>query len=279
MSTRGAVGWGNLEHYQAVYNHYDSYPDGLGQDVWKLLKEMGPQDFILALSKCRGWKDFLRGGTCPYCGQLAVPCSITGTLFAFDNNTDFQRALKKVGYEEALKVLPSYVRKDFINHTDPEKWIQYQKELRGEFWDKDRWVKGDAGDGSLINMNLGYREETMAGLMVAYSYKATGYPDPHLMFHGHAPQEATDPMTEVTSDKLFIEWVYIVDVEANMLHVLNNAQVGNKIRKGLKMIGPPHLLREGIGDKPGDAYAHWHVASVPLTADKLPKIKDAYRSR
>lgn len=51
MSTRGVVGIGiSPERWEGVYNHYDSYPHGLGQDVWDMLAaEGGVSQFISAV--------------------------------------------------------------------------------------------------------------------------------------------------------------------------------------------------------------------------------------
>ena len=38
MGTRGAIGWSKGGVTKVTYNHFDSYPDGLGLDVVKYLK-------------------------------------------------------------------------------------------------------------------------------------------------------------------------------------------------------------------------------------------------
>jgi len=39
MSTRGCVAVGVPLKWEGVYNHYDSYPAGLGQEVWKIASD------------------------------------------------------------------------------------------------------------------------------------------------------------------------------------------------------------------------------------------------
>lgn len=72
MSTRGCVavrredgGW------EGVYNHYDSYPEGLGKDVTEAVKLVPApqlQNWCLELLKCDDWREFLNDGVCEYCG-------------------------------------------------------------------------------------------------------------------------------------------------------------------------------------------------------------------
>jgi hypothetical protein len=118
-------------------------------------------------------------------------------------------------------------------------------------------------------VNIGYKNETQLGLLVAYTFKATGWPDPHMLLHSHVKDGEADVITDITSDKLFIEWVYIVDIEANRLHVLSHAQIG-KQREGLLEIG----AKEGYEER--SRYGHFLVASLDLNRKDFPKIPDAY---
>lgn len=262
MSTRGAVAWGNLDSWTGLYNHYDSYPSGLGQDVWDHVKKLGAQEFISRVSAHSSWVNYLREGLCPYCGKSASPTTISGSLFAFDDNL----RIRKNGIDS----LGPWEKDNFLVHSDPERWVAYQKKARGEFWDKDRWIEGPDGEGKTLRLNMGYRDETVAGLLIAYAYKNTGFPDPDVMFHSH--REETDDavlMNQDTSDKLFMEWVYIVDAEANMIHVLCNGRTG-VVKPGLRQVGPAQ-------DCMDCTYAHWLVASVPLSKKAWPKkIASAY---
>lgn len=49
MGTRGSVGIIQNKEYKASYNHFDSYPDGLGQDV---------VNFVNKVTKEKGWDKF-----------------------------------------------------------------------------------------------------------------------------------------------------------------------------------------------------------------------------
>ncbi len=39
MSTRGSVAIGTPKNWRGVYNHWDSYPTGLGRSIWQHLQE------------------------------------------------------------------------------------------------------------------------------------------------------------------------------------------------------------------------------------------------
>lgn len=90
MSTRGAVGIGNKKKWRAVYNHWDSYPTGLGKEVWKRIKKVGLKNFSSELLKYRDWREYLNEGICEYCGKkVGQPHSIGSEIFM---------AKKKPGY-------------------------------------------------------------------------------------------------------------------------------------------------------------------------------------
>lgn len=142
MSTRGAVGWGNLDGWTGVYNHYDSYPGGLGTEVWEEIRRWGAEEVVRRLQRAGMWQD--------------VPSD----------------------------------------------------------------VKADEGDIRLMN--------------------------------------------ERSADKLFIEWVYIIDLVEGQMHVLSHCSPEH-VRPGLRQVGPPHK----------SGYCHWHVGSVSFSARKFPSLKDA----
>jgi hypothetical protein len=76
MGTRGVVavrqedgGW------LGVYNHWDSYPTGLGEDVFEATKEIPAnqlQNWCLALLKNDDWREFVNEGECEYCGIVGL---------------------------------------------------------------------------------------------------------------------------------------------------------------------------------------------------------------
>lgn len=85
MGTRGCVavrredgGW------QGVYNHFDSYPTGLGVDVFaearKTLQAGELHNWCLEMLQCDDWREFQNNGVCEYCGVsgLGQPHTIGG---------------------------------------------------------------------------------------------------------------------------------------------------------------------------------------------------------
>lgn len=67
MGTRGCVAVGTPDRWIGCYNHFDSYPTGLGADVWAEWKENPnlPEDLL----KFGDWREYLNGGICEYCGK------------------------------------------------------------------------------------------------------------------------------------------------------------------------------------------------------------------
>jgi len=152
MSTRGCVAIGKEDGFCGVYNHYDSYPTGLGHEIWKelqKLKKNGTLDqFPQSLLAFDDWRNYLNGGRCPYCGKkgFGQACSISGKLF------------------------------------------------------------GDL-DKEILN-----------------NIKRTGFPDPDSKYHSHG--ELTDKITSENCDPLFIEWVYVVEVEKHRMDILCSTRDG-----------------------------------------------------
>lgn len=76
MGTRGCVAVGNPNKWIGLYNHWDSYPSGLGADVWEEWKRNSnlPEELL----KYDDWRSYLAGGICEYCGKKrGQPHSIT----------------------------------------------------------------------------------------------------------------------------------------------------------------------------------------------------------
>jgi len=81
MSTRGAVGIGTPKKFLSVYNHFDSYPTGLGKEVWGHLQGKDLSEFAKELLSYGDWREYLNEGVCEYCGKKAgQPCNISGVL-------------------------------------------------------------------------------------------------------------------------------------------------------------------------------------------------------
>lgn len=87
MSTRGAVAIKNgsdiTKDWIGVYNHFDSYPNGLGRDLWEHLQDKDIKRFADELLSYGDWREYLNGGICEYCGQKkGQPCNI-GAVYGF----------------------------------------------------------------------------------------------------------------------------------------------------------------------------------------------------
>lgn len=84
MSTRGAVAIKTDKGWRGVYNHFDSYPDGLGREVWVHLKTQvdSLKEFATGLLATDDWRNYLGGGLCEYCGKrgLGQPHTINGEV-------------------------------------------------------------------------------------------------------------------------------------------------------------------------------------------------------
>jgi hypothetical protein len=74
MSTRGCVAVGTIRFWTGLYNHSDSYPGGLGKDVWTLARahhqggayvtpEAGLRVFGEALLRFTRWENFTTNGS------------------------------------------------------------------------------------------------------------------------------------------------------------------------------------------------------------------------
>lgn len=90
MSTRGSVAIKqDFGEWRGVYNHYDSYPEGLGKELWAYLKvnNIDLKKFAEELLKYDDWRNYLNGGLCPYCGKtnLGQPHTLTGKIIDFES--------------------------------------------------------------------------------------------------------------------------------------------------------------------------------------------------
>lgn len=175
MGTRGCVAVGTLEKWSGPYNHMDSYPSGLGKEVWGKLQEArktegGVKAFAERLLECDDWRQIETGGVCEYCGKKGgQPHSISGTIY-------------------------------------------------------------------MLQKNL----------------KPGEYPDPEAKHHGHNEgNPAENHISNEEGDPLFIEWVYVIDVGANALHVLASRS----------------------NSKSGRSYAHFRIVTLPINDNREPNWK------
>lgn len=178
MGTRGAVGVGNEREFVCLYNHFDSYPVGLGRDVWDEYQNRKMEGTTLAqfceeLLRYDDWRAFLREGICQYCGKKDTqPHSIGGVVFQYESAEKL----------EALKKLPWYHEP----RTDAEREAEE-------------------------------------------NFKKFGFADPDRKWHQHSDGSPEDnQMTNETVDPLFIEWMYIFNLEKNCLYVFGHREAKGK---------------------------------------------------
>ncbi len=187
MSTRGFIGIGTAEQFNGRYNHFDSYPTGLGPEVWSTVQRFLHQDrhvhgFAKLLLGYTDWRQVAGGGRCDYCGQITgQPHSISGLIYLM--NPDH---------------LPS--SKAALLHDKEQVARQHQ-------WPLER----------LATLS----EEVESEWEVAENLRATGYPDPEAKYHEHDSDNPEDSaITPENVDWLFMEWAYIIDSARNRLHVM-----------------------------------------------------------
>lgn len=185
MSTRGAVAIKNSGGWLGVYNHWDSYPTGLGKELWDYLHQDGLdlEGFAKELLKYDDWRNFRGGGICEYCGKVGLgqPHDISGAI-----------------------CYPSLVGK--------RKQYDTADQMREHFKQLPAWQGRDDDIEQMIKRELEIKE----------SVERTGYPDPEAQYHQHG--QLTDKMTNQNADALFIEWVYVIDPEKRVLEVLAHRQ-------------------------------------------------------
>lgn len=112
MSTRGFVGVGTADHWTACYNHSDSYPTGLGPDVWAtvqrfLARDGHLHDFAQLLLGCTDWRQIKHDGLCEYCGQRTGEPSYSPVLSAIVN-ASFHTYAAQLSDPEAHKLLKTH---------------------------------------------------------------------------------------------------------------------------------------------------------------------------
>jgi len=88
MSTRGVVAVGTEKSWRGVYNHSDSYPSYLGEDISAELRDWlaegkSLKSFCERLLRYTDWREFKNSGLCPYCGIIGKgqPHSIDGRIY------------------------------------------------------------------------------------------------------------------------------------------------------------------------------------------------------
>lgn len=107
MSTRGAVAVRKNKGWVGVYNHSDSYPAGLGVEVFEHVAKHGIDTVARDLLKYGDWREYMSGGECVYCGKKSVgqPHSISGIISAhkYDPGSlspEVRETIKRTGYPD-----------------------------------------------------------------------------------------------------------------------------------------------------------------------------------
>lgn len=87
MSTRGCIAIGTPKAWRGLYNHWDSYPTGLGAALWEHLQNKNLKDFANKLLKFDDWECYVRDGICEWCGKHSTqPRCISGELISMKYN-------------------------------------------------------------------------------------------------------------------------------------------------------------------------------------------------
>lgn len=137
MSTRGCVAIEDEDGWVGVYNHYDSYPDGLGKELYdrlsgKTTNEL--KEFANELLEYGDWRGFVNKGMCKYCGKKkGQPHTISGVIMGLgmgDTTTEISgeksekrkealENVKKCGYPDPEAI--------WHEHTDSSNEITSEK--------------------------------------------------------------------------------------------------------------------------------------------------------
>lgn len=121
MSTRGCVAIIEGDTWRGIYNHFDSYPTGLGKELWEYLHQDGLDihEFANGLLRYDDWRNFRGGGVCEYCGKVGKgqPHSISGVICIRD---EYKTKGQMRDYYQAL---PGWQgRDDEVNQMIEREW-------------------------------------------------------------------------------------------------------------------------------------------------------------
>jgi hypothetical protein len=94
MGTRGCVAVNgespDFKQWRGCYNHWDSYPTGLGKEVWDTIQSIGVKAVVDGVTKVGDWREFLSGGVCEFCGKVeGQPVDISSRLFTKPDSGEF----------------------------------------------------------------------------------------------------------------------------------------------------------------------------------------------
>jgi len=126
MGTRGSVAWREADKVVGVYNHWDSYPSVLGEDVVSQVTEHGMSAVIEGLKQVGDWREYIGGGVCEYCGKTAgQPHSISAICLITPSDgptspkqKEVQANIEATGYPDPEAKWHSH-GKGKLDHFDP----------------------------------------------------------------------------------------------------------------------------------------------------------------
>jgi len=141
MATRGVVAVGTGKRWRGVYNHWDSYPTGLGVDIQNKLKkeiEKGKtiKEICEELLKYTDWREYCNNGLCQYCGKVGLgqPHSISG-LIEFINYYKYPDLIKEAEktleeYKNSNDEKKKYVYESYIATGYPDPEVKFHQHTR-----------------------------------------------------------------------------------------------------------------------------------------------------
>lgn len=236
MGTRGCVAWGTEDNWKGVYNHWDSYPTGLGVEVWEEIKTIGAAKLVEGLKRCGDWREYMNGGICEYCGKkTGQPHSISGIISGIAYNNNLPQYQSKEALLEYFKNLPA--------------WAGRENEVH------------EMVDDEFAAVEL---------------YRKTGFPDPEAEHHEHGSR-AQAQFSSDFPDPLFIEWVYLIDLNRNTLSIFAHKPDLNH-KNGYPLTGDPVKRADGYMEYGHCAYRHELVATISLDASKGPDWEEIEKS-
>jgi len=260
MSTRGCVAIKTKDGWQGVYNHWDSYPTALGKDLWDHLHEKKQDDHIYHCLECG--KEFK--------GNLMIPVYHDGQMVAF--KCPYCRGKTSRDLKEfAERLLQFGDWREYLNNGVCEycgKCIGQPCNISGvligicatpeevkEHWQNMPWAVEKPEE-----VKQGIEKE----LAILCNIEQAGYPDLEAKYHSHVTKDGAQ-ITDLDSDPLFIEWVYIVDPEERTITILTH-QSDKKTEGNVRE--EPIKRDDGYWDYGHCAFRHVEVAKVDLDGDE-----------
>jgi len=232
LSTRGCVAIKTETGWRGVYNHSDSYPSGLGKELWEHLKENDLNKFAEELLRYDDWRNYLAGGVCPYCGRrgLSQPHSITGGISG--------REFGKVQFRGLGN---------------------YRFKTKREMCEYYRGLPAWRGRNDEIEREIEHEWE------IRRNIRRTGFPDPEAKYHRHRPLVLSEQqITSENPDPLFIEWAYVIDPRQRSMEILTDQGFGTHGPAGVA----PTPAGDGFFDYGHCRYRHVRVARVSLDGEE-----------